>query len=687
MPISFVLSATGGTTVSLPPVQVGDLIVACAFRRDDSALPSLAAGYTSAFTYLINEHGFRIAYRIATSTSTSGGTWTNSNGTILTVYRGDFDVNNPIGNHAEDAWQTPNRPVTYEAVNAAEPGSWMAAFGCIVVTNASIETPPTGMVFRDKYLGTGSEVAYHDSNSVDLSFPTTTVSVGGSGGNWRTTVFEIRSTPKTGILDKTLADDTVSSTAVKGRDADLSSILADDVLSSTGIGPRRGSVSVTLADDTVISQGDLGMFGSVDKILANDTLSSSGYVQKNANLDSTLSNDTASSSGIHGLEGNLSVILDDDILTGNGSEGASGSVVKTLDNDTISSSGLLQRSASVVSTLSDDTIVSTGSLEKFGQVLGDLSNDTLTALGDFDPFGSLSSILADDTMVGTGQLFITGSLASILDDDYTVHFTQTIEECCRPKLCQIDKFDLVCSLVNQLPTGPLWDMPKIRAIEKFKIRHESVEPVFFEEKCISIADHAVYTAERLYSALLGPLWSSIRESNPYTAFDTLDDWLDRYRWVDCYYGPCRDPDLGDLPFEKTEDCVNYFCDLTAPDDLKLAVKHGLVVSLSRLQLGTFARVEDINWIIEPLGARLQVSTETLDCPVAFNLVPLSNYLPSWDRDVCDGVASTPIQASFTIDDCPDEGESLVFWPGLMSAECIVRSIMPRNQGIIINRIM
>ena len=112
--------------------------------------------------------------------------------------------------------------------------------------------------------------------------------------------------------------------------------------------------------------------------------------------------------------------------------------------------------------------------------------------------------------------------------------------CCPPKLCHIDPCGLACNFVNALPRGPLWDLDKATALAS-----GCAEPL--QGNIGPVVRHAIYAAKRLHATLMSALWPALRESDPATAYDTLDEWLDRCGGCDSGDGaarPQRDGDLG-----------------------------------------------------------------------------------------------------------------------------------------------
>lgn len=264
--------------------------------------------------------------------------------------------------------------------------------------------------------------------------------------------------------------------------------------------------------------------------------------------------------------------------------------------------------------------------------------------------------------------------------------------CCLPKLCDIDPCALACNMLNLLPRGPLWDNPKAAAFDKYQ--RECGEPACLPplEECTHLAAHAIYTGFRLYDMLMLTLYPALRESNPYTACTSMDDWLDRLGWVDCFRGACRDPEFKEItPYDDVPTCVPTFCERAVdPPKLANAVKHGIIVALWRARLGFIKNVAGFNWVLEPLGAMIEtdngqdVAEQENTCPIEIIIKPTATTLPCWQCTSClssreEGECTVP--ASFTVDDktCNvEEGKTVTIWPGLLAAECILRSNLLRG---------
>ncbi len=259
------------------------------------------------------------------------------------------------------------------------------------------------------------------------------------------------------------------------------------------------------------------------------------------------------------------------------------------------------------------------------------------------------------------------------------------DACCPPPLCELDYCAMACAFINLLPSGPLWDRPKAEALS----RYPSAGPAACapapapEMGCQSLVAYAIYMSQILVDLLRNALAPTLREADPYTAVTTLDDWLDRLGWQDCYATQCRSVLLGDLtPYEIMGECGPIFCPVASPPELELAVKRGIVIALSRANMGGIKTLYWLNWVIEPLGAKIEGrNILTADCDtVQFTISRISDTLPAVIDGYClPEAAAETVPADITRGDCDrPAGAPEVIWPGIVAAECIVRSMLPNN---------
>jgi hypothetical protein len=264
--------------------------------------------------------------------------------------------------------------------------------------------------------------------------------------------------------------------------------------------------------------------------------------------------------------------------------------------------------------------------------------------------------------------------------------------CCPPPLCGNDLCCTFVAFMNLLPSGPLWDYWKQAAISYFETDPEHPEecPLIQDPQCPSLVLHAIYTVLKLRHVVHNALWPALRESNPATAVITLDNHLSRLQWEDCYSQHCRSVLLGEItPYEIWTSCGPVFCEPDFPPELEAAVKRGIAIALTRANMGVIKNMCGINWVIESLGAAIRPSDVPVpthpivdpcnDCAdnIAFELYYTQDWLEGvGSGDICETNMPRPHVPAFWDRGCdkpaglPDQ-----IWPGVLAAECIVRSMM------------
>ncbi|MEY9493760.1 hypothetical protein [Bradyrhizobium elkanii] len=287
--------------------------------------------------------------------------------------------------------------------------------------------------------------------------------------------------------------------------------------------------------------------------------------------------------------------------------------------------------------------------------------------------------------------------------------------CCPPPLCGNDLCCTFVAFINLLPSGPLWDYWKEAAISYFQHSDDPAEcPLLQNPECPSLILHAIYTVLKLRVVVHGALWPALRESNPVTAVTTLDDHLARLQWEDCYNQHCRSVQLGELtPLEIWSECGPMFCPPNYPADLELAVKRAVAIALTRANMGVIKNLCGLNWIVEPLGAEIVPDydvpepcidppdpvplypeqtvpcVEVVDGPcfdpdcdpwdcsnTAFRIHPIRDWLEGvGSGDVCETSQPKPQVPAYWDQECDrPAGLPERVWPGVLAAECIIRSM-------------
>jgi hypothetical protein len=211
--------------------------------------------------------------------------------------------------------------------------------------------------------------------------------------------------------------------------------------------------------------------------------------------------------------------------------------------------------------------------------------------------------------------------------------------CCPPSLCNIDYCGFICSFLQYLPKGPLWDYWRnSRYADIINSDGACVVGSCYDNPCLTIIDHAIYTAKKLLHVLQNPLQTAIWEASPLTAFNTRQYWLDTFGWEDCFEGPSAFRKLGfPTPYQAVCNALlphapcsiestlyqmspsidgnqNPVIDISeqvkaaCPADLVLAVQYGILVALKRLEVGIIPTLAAINFVLAPLGVEATIST-------------------------------------------------------------------------------
>lgn len=163
MAISFrTAHSADSSSVSITTPSAGDLILVFAFNESDGTSPSLVSGYTSITTIESpdeNPGGAIAAWKIASGSETTSGTWTGATNVVAMIYRGTSSTS-PIGGFS--SFDSKNfvigSDIYYDAITISGSGgtSWVA--GAAVASGAS-----SGMN------GTTTALTSNRTNQTDLN--------------------------------------------------------------------------------------------------------------------------------------------------------------------------------------------------------------------------------------------------------------------------------------------------------------------------------------------------------------------------------------------------------------------------------------------------------------------------------------------------------------------------------------
>lgn len=466
MAISFIGSAEGSTTATMPAHQAGDLLLVYAFRDGSATFPTTVAGFTNIASGSAagTSCSGRLAYKIAASSSEVVGTWTNATSLIVAVYRGTSSTA-PIGGAANFAGTT-NSTYTIPAVTmaVADGSSWIACGAGHRSVDTNIESPPTGTTLRQNRLNATSEATLFDTDGGVSSWTAKPSSITGTASGYTTYAVELTA-GGIGTANITEDGDTVSSQALgqnwmrylswqAGPSTTLSLNGTRRRHSTTdgGSNPRmykqvdnlvigntywlRGrvytaggssdAIYLRVGDDTTVD-GTTGPLNSpqiqgmvdisfvatatthyVGFVQIVDTTGQFGEVEDDFVLQGVLSAETRY--GWATITEADDTVVSTGVLTG----GITGTASITEADDTLSATGVLPIVGTASITEAGDTVSSTSKLAIAGSVSVTEAGDTLSSTAKLAIAGVASITEAGDTLSSTGRLAITGT-ASITE--------------------------------------------------------------------------------------------------------------------------------------------------------------------------------------------------------------------------------------------------------------------------------
>lgn len=198
MTISYISAATNaGDTVTIGTHAAGDTIIMSAYNDGATTVPSLPTGWIGFSTLSGSLTGWRMAYKVATTSSETSGTWTNADGLIALVYRPNTSGNvlvPGIGAGNSGTTATINYPAIAAANDRTNADQWMIGLAVQRSDTNALETAPTGMTNRSVLTGTGWESVAHDTNANAASWTSTNVTVATSAF-YRSLVFQLFEQP------------------------------------------------------------------------------------------------------------------------------------------------------------------------------------------------------------------------------------------------------------------------------------------------------------------------------------------------------------------------------------------------------------------------------------------------------------------------------------------------------------
>lgn len=298
MAISFVGSATGTTSATLPTHASGDVLIAFAHRDGNTTAPSLPAGWTDLGSSGANVNSSRIGYKVAASSGETSGTWTNATGLVVLVYRG-CNTTDPIGDVVGGG--SSSLVVSYPALTmqVTDGTGWVVGVaGHRSIDIVGLDGPPAGLTNRAYLQDATATLAGHDSAAGVTSWSALNDTVTGTSGGWRSWSIELIAAASggsvTGDLAATEGADTASFSGGVIVSGDFSATEGSDTASFGSVSNITGDLAATEAADTASVSGDVIVSGSLAATEGSDTASFSGFMATTGSLAATESADSAS---------------------------------------------------------------------------------------------------------------------------------------------------------------------------------------------------------------------------------------------------------------------------------------------------------------------------------------------------------------------------------------------------------
>lgn len=263
-----------------------------------------------------------------------------------------------------------------------------------------------------------------------------------------------------------------------------------------------------------------------------------------------------------------------------------------------------------------------------------------------------------------------------------------ISGCCPPDPCSATVESIACNFINLLPSGPLWDEAKYRGISCGGWCSTTCQT----DECISMVNYAAFIGRRLHAMLQENLWPAVREASPYTAFDTLDEWIERFNWRDCYMGTCRSVALGELtPYEIMGECGPEYCPPVFSNELSILYKRGIIIALHRLRLKPIRNLAALNFILSSLFTELVPDPNWRpddDEPQCIVVRPTTDFAPAFTKMACpyeSGVPDKMVKLYLTPGDGICVGGPSRVYPLTLAAFCILRTLLPSCDIVCLDR--
>jgi surface protein len=188
--ITFIGTAEGTTSATLPSHQAGDLIFAFGFRAGSTTATTLPTGWTAQGSGANNGNYISFASKVATSSSETTGNWTGATRVIFAVYR-NAEFRGVTAAQFRTGTGGSGTSVTYGTNNIWPNLAQTISFMAHVATDQTNSVVPTGITSRLNN-NDSCRMFTGDSNGLTAGFTTETINVGGTANGWYTFTFRLR---------------------------------------------------------------------------------------------------------------------------------------------------------------------------------------------------------------------------------------------------------------------------------------------------------------------------------------------------------------------------------------------------------------------------------------------------------------------------------------------------------------
>lgn len=190
---SYITSASGTNSATLPTHQAGDLFVCIMFRDGSNSQPGAISGWSADVEGVGGDSSsFRVQYLVCTSSSETNPSSASATSMLIGQWRPGAGETLSIGDSAA-AGPGPGTTVSYPTLSLVDGdgSSWVIGMAAHRSVNTALENAPTGMTFRAGVVDATDECAFHDTTTGVSSWTNQDVAVGGTSSQWRAVTIEM----------------------------------------------------------------------------------------------------------------------------------------------------------------------------------------------------------------------------------------------------------------------------------------------------------------------------------------------------------------------------------------------------------------------------------------------------------------------------------------------------------------